>query len=99
MRTKGNTAVKICGITQVNQALQIASLGADAIGVVGVESSKRYLAKKQRTELFKSLIDNAPEVERVLVVANPTEKELSEYLTEEGKPSVIQLQGHYQRVI
>ena len=46
MRAKTATAVKICGITTANQALSIASLGADAIGVIGIERSPRFLNDK-----------------------------------------------------
>ncbi len=93
MRTKAKTAVKICGVTQSKQAIEIASLGANAIGVIGVKSSKRFLSSKKRTELFGVLTNNFPHIERVWVVANPTEEELIECLTADYLPTVVQLHG------
>ena len=34
---KTNTLVKICGLTSEEQALQVAKLGAHAIGIISVE--------------------------------------------------------------
>ena len=45
---KAKTLVKICGITSVDQALQIAKLGVDAIGVISVKESPRYVAPKKK---------------------------------------------------
>ena len=69
-------AIKICGIKQVNQAIQIASLGADAIGVIGVPNSPRYLQERERRELFKKLFDFKPTIERVWVIADMERKEI-----------------------
>ncbi|KGG12854.1 MULTISPECIES: phosphoribosylanthranilate isomerase [Prochlorococcus] len=93
MKVQLKPAIKICGVTKKEQALKIASLGTDAIGVVGVNSSKRYLENKQRRELFQALEQYFPDIERVWVVSNPSEKDISECLTGEGCPSVIQLHG------
>ena len=87
------TAVKICGITDVQQALQIASLGADAIGVVGVKSSSRFLEEVKRRNLFHELNQNSPKIQRVWVVANIDDKELLNGISGEGIPSVVQLHG------
>ena len=34
---KSNTLIKICGLTSEEQALQVAKLGAHAIGIISVE--------------------------------------------------------------
>ena len=36
---KTHTLVKICGLTSEEQALQVAKLGAHAIGIISVEDS------------------------------------------------------------
>ncbi len=67
---EAKTLVKICGITSVDQALQIAKLGADAIGVISVKESPRYVSPKQKKDIFKNLKKNFPHVKRVSVVKN-----------------------------
>ena len=94
MRSPTSTAVKICGITQLNQAKKIAALGIDAIGVIGVASSKRFVSESERRRLFSWISNNAPDIQRVWVVADMNEKELKLGLTGEGSPSVVQLHGH-----
>jgi len=37
---KTNPLVKICGLTSEEQALQVAKLGANAIGIISVKVSK-----------------------------------------------------------
>jgi len=64
------TLVKICGITSVEQALQIANLGVDAIGVISVKESPRYVSPEKRKDIFKNLKNNFPHVKRVSVVKN-----------------------------
>ena len=47
-----STAVKVCGITELSQAKAIAAIGVDAIGVIGVKGSPRFVAEAQREEIF-----------------------------------------------
>ncbi len=67
---EAKTLVKICGITSVDQALQIAKLGADAIGVISVKESPRYVSPEKKKDIFKNLKKNFPQVKRVSVVKN-----------------------------
>ncbi len=67
---EAKTLVKICGITSVDQALQIAELGADAIGVISVKESPRYVSPEKKKDIFKNLKKNFPQVKRVSVVKN-----------------------------
>ena len=97
MKTQRSPSVKICGITQIEQALEIASLGVDAIGVIGVESSPRFLCEKKRRTLFNELLENAPSIKRVWVVANLDIKEIREGIEGEGSPSTVQLHGGESR--
>ena len=68
--TKTKTLVKICGITTEQQAIQIAQLGADAIGIISVEESPRYIPAEIKRKIFKTLESLYPEIERVSVLKN-----------------------------
>ena len=49
------TRIKICGITRSEDALAAIDCGADALGLVFVQASPRYVSIKQAQELVKSL--------------------------------------------
>ena len=90
---KSNTLVKICGLTSEEQALQVAKLGANAIGIISVEESPRYVSAEIKKKIFQSLESFYPNIERVSVVQNcPIELIIKNFL---GKPSetIIQLHG------
>ena len=93
MGSPTSTAVKICGLTNIDQARAIAALGVDAIGVIGVANSPRFIKEQQRRDLFAELNNYKPELQRVWVVADINASELSEALQGEGSPSVVQLHG------
>lgn len=50
-----NTAVKICGITRVNDALAAARLGAHAVGFVFCAKSPRHIALERAAEIVRAL--------------------------------------------
>ena len=90
---KTNTLVKICGLTSEEQALQIAKLGAHAIGIISVEESPRYISAEIKKKIFKTLERVYPKIERVSVVQNcPIDIIMKNFL---GNPSetIIQLHG------
>ena len=60
--------VKICGLTQVSQAVAIAQMGVTAVGLIGVPASPRYVTPAQQWALNRALADYP--VWRVGVVAN-----------------------------
>ena len=62
--------VKICGITSIEQAVQVAELGTNAIGIISVEESPRYISPQLKKEIFKTLKDLYPNIDRVSVVKN-----------------------------
>ena len=67
---KSKTLIKICGITSTEQALQIAELGVDAIGIISVKESPRYVPPLKKKEIFKILEEFFPTIKRVSVVKN-----------------------------
>ena len=90
---KTNTLVKICGITSEEQALQVAKLGAHAIGIISVEDSPRYVPAEIKKKIFKTLKSFHPKIRRVSVVQNcPVDLIIKNFL---GNPSetIIQLHG------
>ena len=91
--TKTNTLIKICGLTSEEQALQIAKFGANAIGIISVEESPRYISAEIKKKIFKTLEKYYPKIERVSVVKNcPIDLIIKNFL---GEPSetIIQLHG------
>ena len=85
--------LKICGITDIEQAIAIARLGVQAIGVIGVPNTPRYVEPPQRRALFDVLEEQHPQLNRVWVVANPEDAALEAALNGAGQPSVVQLHG------
>ena len=85
-------ALKICGLRQPAQAAAVAALGVEAIGVIGVASSPRYLPPEQRQELFAAVTARAPACQGVLVVADPSDAELAQLVAGRGH-QVLQLHG------
>ena len=91
--TKSNTLVKICGLTSEEQALQVAKLGVNAIGIISVEESPRYVSAEIKKKIFKTLESFYPKIHRVSVVQNcPIDLIIKNFL---GNPSetIIQLHG------
>jgi len=84
--------LKICGLRDSVQAAAVARLGVDAIGVIGVPGSPRYLEPGQRPALFAAVQAAAPVCQGVLVVADPDDGQLAELAGEQGH-GVVQLHG------
>ena len=87
------TLVKICGITSIDQAVQIAELGTNAIGVISINESPRYIPPEKKKEIFINLKVLFPNVERVSVIKNtPIDLIIKNFL---GEPTetIIQLHG------
>ena len=86
-------SLKICGLTDCDQACEIAAMGVDAIGVIGVPDTPRFVEPNQRRAIFQRLTQEHPALKRVWVVADPSDELLASALSGEGKPSVVQLHG------
>lgn len=67
-------------------------MGADAIGVIAVPSSPRFLAPALRPELFAAVAGERPGCFGVLVVADPADDQLEELAAAQGH-AVVQLHG------
>ena len=91
---KTSTKLKICGITQNDQALEIASLGVYAIGLIYVKTSPRFISALKVNNIFNDLKSSYPEVKRVLVVSDIIDEELEKVIIGKGSPSIIQLHGN-----
>jgi len=87
---QGRVRVKICGITDFNDAQMAVDFGADALGFNGFRGSKRYLELAHAADWISGL----PQfVSRVAVLVNPTMAEINQIL-ELGCFDTIQLHGH-----
>ncbi len=71
------TRIKICGITRVQDGLAAAFAGADAIGLVFVERSPRFVDIERAHDICRAL---PPFVSRVGLFMNATEKNVCEVL-------------------
>ncbi len=94
IETKHKIAIKICGLTQENQAQEIAEMRVNAIGVIGVRSSNRFVSPITREKIFSKLKPYEKDIERVLVVSDQSDYEFDLALQSEVGPTVFQLHGN-----
>jgi len=81
--------VKICGITQPQQSIAIASLGATALGFICVPTSPRYVTTSQIRAAVAELPAN---IDTIGVFANASISEISQIVVDSGLTGV-QLHG------
>ena len=67
-------------------------MGVDAIGVIGVEGSPRFVPAGQREALFNAATSASPSCSGVLVVADPSDEDLAKLEPQWGH-QVVQLHG------
>ncbi|EDY37952.1 N-(5'phosphoribosyl)anthranilate isomerase [Cyanobium sp. PCC 7001] len=84
--------IKICGLRDPAQAAAVARLGVDAIGVIGVQGSPRFVSPAQRAAIFAAVEAAAPACDGVLVVADPSDAQLEELHPQRGH-RILQLHG------
>ncbi|MBD2680398.1 MULTISPECIES: phosphoribosylanthranilate isomerase [Nostoc] len=81
--------VKICGITQPEQSIAIASLGATALGFICVPTSPRYVTTSQIQAAVAQLPKN---IDKIGVFANASIGEIKQIVVDSGLTGV-QLHG------
>ena len=91
--SKKSTAIKICGITKTSQAKSIAQFKINAIGVIGVENSPRFVAEEECIKIFNEVEKVSSEIEKVFVIANEKLETIKCINNRTNPPSVIQLHG------
>ena len=92
--SKKSTAIKICGITKISQARSIAELKINAIGVIGVKNSPRFVPEEECMKIFNEVEKVSSSIEKVLVIANAKLEEVKCINNRSTPPSVIQLHGN-----
>ncbi len=80
--------IKICGITQSDQAVAIATMGASVLGFICVEQSPRYVSP----ETIRQITQTLPPVDRFGVFANAS-LDTIRHTVEIGQLSGVQLHG------
>ena len=83
------TAVKICGLTRVEHALDAARLGAHAVGVVLYRESPRFVTNQQARRIVDAL---PPFVTTVALMVNPSAEEVQSAI-EQVRPHLLQFHG------
>ena len=81
--------IKICGLRDATQALQVISLGADAVGLMLYAPSPRSLSLAQAAKIRAVL---PPFIIVVAVVANPSTQEVMEII-KRVRPHLLQFHG------
>jgi len=92
--SKKSTAIKICGITNTSQARSIAQLRINAIGVIGVQNSPRFVPEEECKQIFNEIEKTSSNIEKVFVIANEKLQRVKNIINRSNPPSVLQLHGN-----
>jgi len=88
--------IKICGLTTPQQAQAVTAYGVQAIGVIAVAGSPRWVAPENCHAIWAAVHHQDASVERVLVVADGEDGWLETYLDARDSrelPTILQLHG------
>tara|TARA_Y100001968_G_scaffold87361_1_gene78329 strand:+ start:3146 stop:3820 length:675 start_codon:yes stop_codon:yes gene_type:complete len=91
--SRQSTAIKICGITKSSQAKAIAKLKVNAIGVIGVRNSPRFVNIEKCIKIFNEVEKISSKIEKVFVIANEKIENIRFINNQSSPPSVLQLHG------
>ncbi|MEB3233332.1 MAG: phosphoribosylanthranilate isomerase [Leptolyngbyaceae bacterium] len=87
--------IKICGITQPDQGVAIARLGATALGFICVPTSPRYVTPAQIQAITQPLLDphfRSSPVDRIGVFVNESLEKITQTVAQ-GQLNGVQLHG------
>ena len=79
--------------TKTSQARSIAELKINAIGVIGVKNSPRFVPEEKCIKIFNEVEKVSSEIEKVFVIANEKLETIKCINNRSNPPSVIQLHG------
>ncbi len=82
--------IKICGITNLEDAMQCYNLGTDAIGFIFYKKSKRYITPEKTKEIIEKL---PAFILKVGVFVNESSKKINS-ISKEIKLNMVQLHGN-----
>ena len=91
--------IKICGLTTPQQAQAVVACGVQAIGVIAVAGSPRWVPPHVSQAIWTVVQGQDASVERVLVVADGDDAHLGAYLAAQDnrqRPTILQLHGQEQ---
>ena len=83
------TLIKICGITQLNDALYAADAGANAIGFVFYPQSPRYITPEKAADIIRQL---PPFITTVALFVNASELEI-QHTIQQTQIGLLQFHG------
>ncbi|KKZ15112.1 MAG: hypothetical protein TH68_02195 [Candidatus Synechococcus spongiarum 142] len=91
--------IKICGLTTPQQAQAVVACGVEAIGVIAVAGSPRWVPPTISQAIWTAVQEQDASVARVLVVADGDDVHLDAYLGAQDsrqRPTTLQLHGKEQ---
>ncbi len=84
--------VKICGITNIGDALKVVALGADALGFIFYEKSPRKITKEKAKEIIDKIQTVKPRVVKVGLFVDELEERVNE-ITSYCNFDILQFHG------